>query len=77
MYIYIYTHIDTKNMDLTVHCICTGGIHICCILHCMYSLCPNSKRSVCALNFTVLEEEDQCLVIKFCLKEQVQVLYKY
>lgn len=64
-------------MDLTVHCICTGGIHIFHTLNCTYFLCPNSNRFVCALNFTVLEEEHQCLAIKFCLKEQVGVLYKH
>lgn len=33
IYIYVYIYIDTNNMGLTVHCICTGGIHIFLILH--------------------------------------------
>lgn len=50
--------------------------HILFILHCC--ICPNSKRPICASNFTVLEEEwDQCLAIKaFGLANQVQLWYK-
>lgn len=44
-------------MDLNVHCICIVYTHILYILHCTYFICPNSKRPICALNFTVLEEE--------------------
>lgn len=52
--------------------------HILYILHCTYCICPNSRRPICASNFTVLEEEwDQCLAITASvLENQVQVWYK-
>lgn len=52
--------------------------HILYILHCTYCICPNSRRPICASNFTVLEEEwDQCLAITASvLENQVQLWYK-
>lgn len=41
-------------MDLTVHCICTGGIHIFLILHCTYFLRPNSNRSVLCFKISLV-----------------------
>lgn len=58
-------------MDLTVHCICTGGIHIFLILHCTYFLRPNSNRSVLCFKISLVwrKKIDVSQKKSFCLKE--------